>query len=56
MADRLKERADKLKETDLKIAYVDELVYEQYMRLNPQTKAFIGKFGLDDRLFSEEKP
>lgn len=38
---------------DLEIPFNEENVYANYMRLNPQTKAFIERFNLDNRLFTE---
>ena len=36
---------------DLEIKFNEDLTFSNYERLNPQTEAFIKKFGLDDRLF-----
>ncbi len=53
MIEKIRKLAEEVSTKDLTVPYDPNQVYSKYERLNPQTKTFIEKFGLDARLFEE---
>ena len=53
--ERIQKRIEEVKLMDLKIIQNREMIYEDYQNINPQTKHIIDRFGLDDRLFNQDK-
>jgi hypothetical protein len=44
-----------LKDVDLEVKFKEEEVFnEEYVKVHPQTKAFVTRFGLDLRLFERD--